>query len=140
MIPQGSSALNADYFSSLIEQVNMCTSCAELQSLTSEAFGSIEAFLNGIAAQTVILGPLASLLTAPAANPTAIVTWITTLIDDYLTPQLATYTTYATKVALLTVQITELTNAITNAQSRFTNCAVTLPTLTIPSIPPIPGI
>lgn len=121
------SALNAEYFANLITQINRCASCAELQTLAAEVITVLNAQLTAITAANAEFAALQALLTAPAANPTAIVTWITSLITDYLGPQLAAYAKLTAQVAALTTQIATLTSAITSAASNFENCSISIP-------------
>jgi hypothetical protein len=118
--------LNTDYFSSLTAQVNQCTSCAELQAVATEAMGALNAQLTEITALEAAFAAIQSLLTPPGANLSEIVTWITTLINDYLGPQLAAYAKYTAQVAALTAEIATLTAAINSAAAKFADCSITI--------------
>ena len=122
-----SGPLNTDYFAALTQQVNSAASCAELQAIATQALNALNSQLTQITAAEATFAELQSLLTAPAANPGAIVTWITTLIDNYLGPQLAAYAKYTAQVTALTAQLASLPAAITAAAANFENCLVTIP-------------
>ena len=67
-------------------------------------------------------------------SPTAAVTWITNYHTNVLTPQLAVYATYAAKATALATAVTNLTNAISTAESNIKGCSISIPTiLPIPS-------
>jgi hypothetical protein len=119
--------LNTAYFAALTQQINDCASCAELQAVVTQAMGALSAQLTAITAANAEFEALQSLLTPPASNPGAIVTWITTLIDAYLGPQLAAYAKFTAQVAALTAEIATLTAAITSAAANFENCSITIP-------------
>lgn len=125
MNPQGSQIVNVEYFTSLTQQVNSASSCAELQALVTKAINSINATTAAITAQLALLAPMVALL-SPPANPTAAVTWISNFITSYLTPQLASYTAYAAQQTALTAQIATLTAAINSKASEFTGCTISI--------------
>jgi hypothetical protein len=119
--------LNTEYFTSLIAQINLCSSCAELQAVVTQAMDSINEQLAGITTAVGEFEALQVLLEGPAANPDAIVTWITNLITLYLGPQLAAYAKYVAQLAALTAEVAVLTAAITAAASNFESCTVEIP-------------
>lgn len=121
------SVINADYFTSLTGQVNQCTSCAQLQSTVSAAMPAINDAQAAATAQLAKITPMLALLTAPSADPSAIVTYLSTLISSYLTPQLAPSVTLAAQLTAQTAAITALTAAITSKASQFPSCSVTIP-------------
>lgn len=123
----GTSPINAAYFNNLTAQVNAATSCAELQAIATKAITSANAALASASAQLATITPMLALLTAPTASLGSIVTWITSLISEYLTPQLIPATTLAAQVAQMTVAIAELTAAITSAAGKFESCTITIP-------------
>jgi hypothetical protein len=86
MNPQGSVLVNPAYFTNLTASVNAAGSCEELQTLVTEAMGSINAMKAGIESELAKLSPILSLLTAPGADLGAIVTFLTNLISMVLTP------------------------------------------------------
>lgn len=131
--PQGSEVLNTAVFTAAEAQIAGCTSCATLQALVNQTVGDLNAFIQGLIDQNALLGPMQALLTAPT-SPTAAVTWITNYITNVLTPQLAVYATYAAKATALATAVTNLTNAISTAESNIKGCSISIPTiLPIPS-------
>lgn len=119
--------INTEYFSSLVAQINLCTSCAELQAVATEAMGALNDQLTAITSANAEFAALQVLLTGPAANPDAIVTWITDLITLYLGPQLAAYAKLTAQVAALTAEVATVTAAISSAASNFDNCSISIP-------------
>jgi hypothetical protein len=122
-----SGPLNTAYFDNLTEQIARCSSCAELQELTTTAITALNAQLAAITAANAEFAALQSLLVSPAADLTAIVTWITSLISLYLGPQLAAYAKLTAQVAAMTTEIATLSSAITSAASNFENCSISIP-------------
>lgn len=118
--------INTDYFAALTQQINSCTSCAELQAVATQAIGALTAQLTAITAANAEFAALQTLLTGPAANPTAIVTWINSLISLYLGPQLAAFAKLTAQVAALTIEIATLTAAITSKASSFSECSISI--------------
>lgn len=119
--------INTDYFSSLTDQINECTNCAQLQMLATQAIGELNDQLTVITASNATFAALQTLLSPPSANLTQVVTWITSLIDLYLGPQLAAYAKLTAQVAALTVEIATLTSAINSKASSFANCSISIP-------------
>lgn len=118
--------VNTAYFAALTAQVNAASSCAELQVVAASALGSANTALASCSAQLATITPMLALLAVPAANPTAIVTWISSLISEYLTPQLIPATTLALQVTEMTAAIVTLTAAIESAASKFPGCTVSV--------------
>ena len=119
--------VNTEYFQALTDQVNACQSCAELQALSTKALTSLNDQLAAVNAQIAALAPMQALLSPPSANPAAIVGWITSLIDDYLTPQLAPYITLQAQLPALTLATADILSAINNKAATFPDCTVTPP-------------
>jgi hypothetical protein len=122
-----SGPLNTDYFTQLTAQINQCATCAELQALATAALEDLNAQLAVITGAAAAFEALQALLTAPEENLSAIVTWISTLITQYLGPQLAAYAKLAAQVVALTAEIAALTAAITAAAARLENCTIVIP-------------
>lgn len=127
MIPQGSAILNTAYFQSATNRVNAARSCAELQAIVTDVFGSVQAVQTSIGTELAAVQPILALLAAPASNPADIVTWITSFITGFLTPYTKPTVTYAAQLTAMAAQIAALTAAITAAQGRFSGCAVSVP-------------
>jgi hypothetical protein len=130
MQPQGTSVLNAAYFTALTAEINNLQTCAELQALATTVMASIQAEKNAIEAQLAALAPILALLTVPGANLSAIVSWISNFITSVLTPIYLPYINYATQLAQLTAAVATLATAIENAAANITSCTVTVPPLT----------
>lgn len=120
--------LNTAYFASVTAEINAATTCAQLQSIVTARLDSILAAQTSATVQLAAIEAMFSgLLTAPAANPTAIVTWITSLINQYLAPQFVPATTLAAQLTALTTEIATLTSAINSKAAQFTSCTITIP-------------
>jgi hypothetical protein len=128
-VPQGSTPFNTEYFTSATNRINAAKSCVELQALVTDVFGSLASVQAAITAQLAAVEPILALLTPPASNPGAIVTWLESFITDFLTPYTKPAVTCAAQLALLTAQIAALTSAITSAQAKFTSCSITVPAI-----------
>jgi hypothetical protein len=123
MQPQGTGVVNANYITNLTAEINAIQgfgACAEIQTIVNAAAASIQAELAGIRKEIAALLPI---LTIPAANPGAIVAWITA----FVAPQLKAYNTYATQLTTLLAEVGALESAIANAASRLTSCSITIP-------------
>jgi hypothetical protein len=122
------SPINSGYFTAVTAEINAATSCVQLQAIVTAKLDSILAAEASATAQlAAITAMFAGLLTVPAANPTAIVTWITSLINQYLAPQFVPATTLAAQLSALTTEIATLTSAINSKASQFTSCTITIP-------------
>ena len=129
MTPQGSQLLNTTQIANLTTSVNSASSCAELQELVTQAFASLGAIKEGINSELATLTPMLALLSPPSASPSTIVTWLTSFINDFLTPQMKPSITYAAQLTELATQITSLTSAINTASSKFPGCSISIPTI-----------
>lgn len=129
MLPQGASLLNDSYFAALTARLQGAGSCEDLQALTNEVMASLSGVKDAIDAEVALLTPIVALLSGPAANPTAIVTWITDFINGFLTPYTAPVLIYGEQLAALATQITALTAAISAKQAEFPSCSITVPPL-----------
>ena len=129
MIPQGSQLLNTTQIANLTNAVNSASSCAELQELVTQAFASLRAIKQGINSELAAISPMLALLSPPSASPTAIVTWLSSFINNFLTPQMKPSITYAAQLTALAAQITSLTSAINTASSKFPSCSISIPTI-----------
>lgn len=128
MTPQGSSIINTEYFDNLIQSVENVQTCEELQKIASDAMATIGAVNGAITEEMAKLAPILALLTAPGANLTQIVTWITSLINGVLRPMYEPYITYQAQIVALTAKVAQLTSAINDAKSRIPHCSFTTPT------------
>jgi len=133
MLPSGSSIVNPAYFEALTAKIGRTQTCEELQALTAEAFASITAMMDGAGSQMAIIKPILALLTAPEANPTAILTWLTSFITLVLTPYVKPFATYAATLAEVVVLVAVVEEAIATKGASFLECAVSIPSL--PAIP-----
>jgi hypothetical protein len=129
MNPQGSTALNSEFFTDLIAQINAIDLCADLQVVVNEAFASLSAVKAAIEAEIASLDPILALLTAPGANLGAIVTWIEGLITHVLTPYTIPIATYTAQLAQLASQIAAVIAAVEAAAARIVNCTITIPSI-----------
>lgn len=125
--------INIEYFQGLQKSIEGCASCDQLQEVTAEAFASVTSTLDDMTAQLAVLEPLLALLEPPTANPAQIVTWITSLITDYLTPQLKPVINLPIQFAAITAQMAELPAIIAAKAAQFDSCSVP-----IPPLPPAP--
>jgi len=128
MIPQGSVPFNTTYFSNLTNSINSAQSCAELQSLVTDAFASVSAVKSAITSELASVEPLLALLTPPT-DISSVITFIQTFITSYITPLVKPAVTYATQLTELAAQIAALTAAITSAEARFTSCSISIPSI-----------
>lgn len=138
MNPQGSLPFNPETFRLLAEQIENAAGCAELQALIEEAMGSAQAVLDGIGAQMAALGPIVALLQAPTTDPSKIVTWIKDFITAYLRPYVQPMLVLPLQLAALVDAIAQLEAAIASASGRLSSCTLSVPSLNIPTLPPVP--
>ena len=130
--------LNTAYFSNLTAQINAASTCAELQALATVAVTALNNLTASITAQTTEIAPVLALLTAPT-NPTAVITWVSNFITDYLTPQLASYTSYTAELAALAAEAAAIVTALNNAAATIGSCTLTIPSFIPGSIPSPPS-
>lgn len=127
MIPQGSTLINTDSFTNIIESINSAQACDELQEIVNSAMASVNVVKENIESELAKLAPILAITTPPGANPAAIVTWITDFISTTLTPMVKPTITYADQLTATLAQIASLTTAIEDAAERFTSCSITIP-------------
>jgi hypothetical protein len=129
MNPQGTGPINLAQFTHMTAAINGARSCAELEALVIQAFGSLGAVKSAITSELAAVEPILALLTPPGANLSEIVTYIEKLITAFITPLAKPAVTYASQITALTVQIAALTAAISSAQAKFHSCSITVPSL-----------
>lgn len=127
MLPQGTSLINTDQFTNMIDSINTCKECAQLQELVDEAYASLNAMIDGAKEELMKLMPVISLTSGPSVNLGAIVTWINTFIDTVLTPLIKPTITYAAQLTATLAAIEEVAAAIEAAAARLTSCTITIP-------------
>ena len=127
MIPQGTTILNTEIFTNLTAAAQAAPTCAALQSVTDSAFASLNALDGAMSEEYAALEPILALLTAPAANPSAIVTWITNFISAFLTPIAKPAINYPTQVTEFLSQKAALEAAIEAAAAALPSCTITIP-------------
>lgn len=124
--------LNTQWFTDLQNQINGYHGSTdaqvppELQALINAAYADIALLKSTITSQLAFLGPLQQLLTAPAADLTKIVTWISTYISTVLTPMIAPLSKYTVQLAVLEGQIAATTAAIEGLASA-NNWSINIP-------------
>lgn len=128
MIPQGSTLVNTDYFTNIINSIDGTQTCAELQGFVNTAMASINTVKANIESELAELLPVLAITTPPGANPAAIVTWITDFISTTVTPLIKPTTTYAAQLTETLAQIDNVVTAINAAADRITSCTITIPT------------
>lgn len=129
-LPNCFAILNPAYFENLLLSVNAAATETELQALINQVYADISLLESTITSQLAFLGPISALLSAPSASPGAIVTWITGLIDNVLTPLVKPLATYAAQLTALAAAVASLTTAIEDAAS-LKGFTVTIPPIAI---------
>jgi hypothetical protein len=110
--------VNTQWFTQLQAQINAYSASLshdvppELQAMINEAYGDIALVQSTIQSQLAFLGPLEALLTAPEADLTKIVTWISNYITSVLTPLYAPFAKLSAQVSALEDQVSATTSAI----------------------------
>lgn len=127
MLAQGASIVNADYFAALQRQAAAISSCADLQVFADTALPSLDASIAAITQQLAALQPMLALLTAPGADPSAIVTWITDFITAFVTPYVKPVAVYTAQLVALTAAIADLQATIQSRAAAMPSCSITLP-------------
>lgn len=122
MQPQGTGQINTAYYDNLVAQINAVPSCAGLQPVIDKAMASLAVEVSAIRAQIAALVPI---ITIPAANPAAIVAWITSFVAPYQTA----HTNYISQLTQTLAQYERVAAAIAAAAARFTSCSVSVPTI-----------
>lgn len=138
MQPQGQ-VFNTAHIDALVDRINSVNQCAELQELVNEVYATVQAQLDGIAAQIAALQPILQLLELPTTL-TAVINWIKNFVTSFLGPYIKPIAIYAQQVALLTAAMVRLAAAIEAAAGRITSCSINVPELTPPAIPPLPPL
>lgn len=121
------SLTNPEYFTNLTNQVKLCSSCAELQSLTDEVIASLQSQKDAIQAEIDAYAPMIALLTLSISDLPSVITFLENLVENYLTPQLKPYITLAAQLTEFLAAVTSLASAIEAAASSIKGCTVTVP-------------
>ena len=122
------SLLNTAYFQNLIKQLSAAATPAELQAMVNAAFTDIQLLESTITSNVNQLSALVTLLTAPV-TPTDVINWITSYINNVLTPQYNPYIIGLATLAALPAQVAALALAAENEAKRFENFTITIPTI-----------
>ena len=124
--------LNLEYFTNIQDQISAfeVADAAAFQDLVNEVFGQLSLLESTIQSQITFLEPINLLLTPPGIDPSAIVTWITSFINDVLTPLVKPYITATEQLAALAIAIENLTISIEAAEIRL-GISIEIPTISI---------
>lgn len=125
---EGSELVNAQYFTDLTNRVNAVSTCADLQALVTKEIESLSGIKQMINAEVARLSPYIQLLTAPSADLTKIVTWISNFITADLEPKYQAYLAYAIQLTALTTAVTNLITAIEQKAAQLQSCTINVPT------------
>lgn len=122
--------LNLTFFLNIQGQVNACETAAELQTLIDEAYAQIALLNSNIQQQLDKLTPLLALLEAPEADPAAIVTWITSLISDFLTPLINPTIVLPAQLIQVAAEVAEITALVNEvASAKFPGITINIPSV-----------
>lgn len=124
MNPQGSALINVEHFKNMAASLKGAESCEELQKLVNEAMASIQAIEAATAAELAKVNAILALLVPPGANLGQIVTWITSLINDFIEPMTRPNVTLPLQIAEILEAVNELKQAIEDIQVNFPNCSI----------------
>ena len=124
MQPQGTAPINTAQYTALQDRVNNATSCAELQSITTEILASLAANASATSAQQALLAPIAALM-SPPSSPSDVVTWISGFITHVLGPLYAPQATYTAQLTAQATQMTALLAAVSSKAGTFPDCTIT---------------
>lgn len=130
VLPNCFPILNLDWFLNIQAQVGACKTLEELQALVDDVFAEISLLESNIQSQIDALTKINILLTIPGANLTDIITWITGVINDVLTPLAKPLITLLAQIAEITAQVAALTASIESAASKL-GITITIPTISI---------
>src|SRR5208282_1848086 len=111
-------AINPQYFTNLIASINAATSCAELQSLVTQAFTALGVQQQASLSLLATYQELQRLTTLSITSLPTVITFCLAL-QNYMTTQLGPYATLVAQMAAMATQVTELANAVQNAAARF---------------------
>lgn len=119
-------AINTEYYSNVLKQIDEVTSCAQLQATTDIVITSLQKQLDIIAAQIAQIAPIAALLEAPT-SPDEVIEWIGGLIEGVIKPLVAPIVTYQSQTAALLLVLGQIINKINEKAADFTNCEIVQP-------------
>lgn len=121
--------VNDKYFDDLVARIDAVDQPAQLQALVDQTVPSFQAQKDQITAQIDKLAPFLALATIPAANPAAIVTWITDFVTASVAPQVEAHANQVAQLAQTSAQIGRVTTALENAKERL-GSDITIPIIT----------
>lgn len=110
--------INPKYFTNLTSTVNSATSCAELTVVSVQAVNTLQALLDSINAQALVLADFALLLPLPT-DPSSIVTWLPKLSKVLIQPNVDAMASIALQITQVTAAIATLKVAINAKAATF---------------------
>lgn len=130
-IPSGG-LINTAYYDSLIERIESCGTCDDLQAALTDATAGVTDQIAGLTQRLAMLGPYVALATAPGANPAQIVTWIQDFIKAQITPMVNASIMIPLQIAQLATLPAEFMSAADSVKDRLGSCSITAPDFTPP--------
>lgn len=119
------SVVNVEYINSLVAQIEAVNTCEKLQEVSAKALDSLNAQLADMQEKLDELAPLTELLTAPT-DPQEVIEWIQNLIDRVIQPMTLPVAGYQAQIAAQIAAVAQLTTAISNKASEFSNCSIAI--------------
>jgi hypothetical protein len=138
MQPQGTGVINVAYYNNAVARFGEINSCEQLTLVIEEVRAAIQAELDGIAAQLEALAPIVSLAEMNLTNLSSVIDFLTGFVDLVLGPLIKPYLTYTAQLAAMSAQIAAVLAAMQDAIDRLGDCDCSVPTITIPAVPPPP--
>jgi ABC-type transporter Mla subunit MlaD len=118
--------INSQYFTNLEQQMGLCQTCAELQSVVNGAMAPLKALTASINTQLTALNAYLALITPPT-DLNSLIQWVENFITVAVGPQAAAYQALVTQLAQLTAAVADLENAINKAAAEIEGCVIIIP-------------
>lgn len=130
--------MTTPFIDNMVKQIDSIDICDDLKKFAAQAMDAVNDLIKSIGDQLDFLGPLADLLSSPAANPAEIVKWITNFIDKVLKPLYEPFLKLQAQLIELTQDALAIPAAVERAMERIGNCVVSLPSIPGTSTDPAP--
>lgn len=131
-IPTGG-IINTAYYDSIVQRIESCGTCDDIQKALDDATAGVTDQIANMTARLAVLQPYIALATAPGADPSKIVTWITDFIAAQITPMVNASITIPLQIAQLATMPAEFISAANAAKDRIGSCSITAPDF----VPPV---
>lgn len=131
-LPSCFGLINQSIFDNFTAQMNAADSGSELQEMLNTLYNDLSVLESTIQSQLQYLANIESLLVPPSVDLSAIVTWVTSFINDFLQPIIGPAAKMAAQLLAIEAQLVQI-NAVAEqiAATKFPGFNLFIPVITI---------